>query len=131
MSGPLVYISTHRVKEGQGEAALQNARRVADLVREREPQMIAFDIFLNDDGTELTTTQVHPDVASMYTHMGVIREHIEHFNDYLEPQRIGVYGEGTEAFLEDLRAIFRPDVTLDVKNRWVGGSTLARQGVRA
>jgi hypothetical protein len=129
MSGPFVYISTHRLKEGHEEEALQNARQVADLVREREPQLIAFDFFLNEDGTELTVTQVHPDVASMYTHMGVIRDHIEHFGDYLEPQRVAVYGEGTEAYLEDLRRIFGPDVALDVKNRWVAGSTLGRQGV--
>lgn len=121
MAGPFVYIGHHRIKDGKREEALRNARAVVDLVREREPQMLAFDFFVNSDGTAMTVVQVHPDVASMNTHMGIIREHLENFSDYLEITGVGVYGEGTDDFVEVLREITGPGAALDVKNTWLGG----------
>jgi hypothetical protein len=43
-------------------------------VQTNEPQLIAFHQFLNEDGTELTNIQVHPDTASMDFHIQVLRE---------------------------------------------------------
>lgn len=126
MSGPFIYIARHRIKEGQLETAMRHAREIVDLVREHEPQLIAFNFFLDADGTEVTVTQVHPDVASMYTHMGVIREHLESYGDYLEVTEIAVYGEGAEAFVEELRTMMGPGVPIEVKSRWLGGHTPAR-----
>lgn len=130
MAGPLVYIGRHRIKEGQFETAVRNARDVVALVREQEPQLIAFDFFLSSDETEVTVTQVHPDVASMYTHMRVIREHLENYGDYLEILDTAVYGESAENLVEEFRRM-EPDVPIDVKSRWLGGLTGARDKVSA
>lgn len=130
MAGPLVYIGRHRIKEGKLDTAVRSAREVVDLVREHEPQVIAFDFFLSSDGTEVTVLQVHPDVASMYTHMGVIREHLQNYGDYLEIQETAVYGEGAESLVEELRRM-EPDVPIDVKSRWLGGLTGVGAEVRA
>ena len=40
----------------------------------KEPRVIAFNIYVNDEGTEVTGVQVHPDAASMEFHMQVLRE---------------------------------------------------------
>ena len=46
------------------------------LVEANEPRLIAFHIFVNEDGTQATTIQVHPDAASMAFHMQVIGQKI-------------------------------------------------------
>lgn len=44
-------------------------KEILKIVETNEPQVIAFHGFLNEDGTEMTSIQVHPDTASMDFHM--------------------------------------------------------------
>ena len=48
MSGPFVFIGTHRISDGQLEALKKDARVLVQLVEEREPQLLAFNFFLNN-----------------------------------------------------------------------------------
>jgi hypothetical protein len=51
--------------------------------------MIAFHGFVNDDGTEMTIIQVHPDTASMDFHMQVLTDKLdEHVARALGPELI-------------------------------------------
>jgi hypothetical protein len=43
----------------------------------RESRIIAFYCFLSEDGTEMSTIHLHPDVASMEFHMQVQRDNWE------------------------------------------------------
>lgn len=83
MSDPFILISKWRVKEGKREELEQHYKKIIELVETKEPQIIAFHPFLNEDGTELTNIQVHPDTASMDFHMQVLRENWdESFSKY-------------------------------------------------
>ncbi len=65
---------------------------------------MAFHGFLNEEGTEITTVQVHPNSASMEYHMQVIREnyeeHLSQFPQMLEGTTIDDYGDPPENALE-------------------------------
>lgn len=106
MSEPLIYISTYRVKEGKREQLEQFYKKVFALVEANEPQIIAFHAFFNEDGTEMTSIQVHPDTASMDFHMQIIRENWdESFSEYsqlleLDGVRIEYYGTPPASALE-------------------------------
>ena len=76
MSGPFIFIGTHRIADGQLEAFKNDARALVQLVRDREPQLVSFNFFFNEDETEVSVVQVHPDADSMLTHMQVAQEHI-------------------------------------------------------
>ena len=85
MSSPLIVISKWRVKEGKRKELERHYKKIIALVETNEPQIIAFLQFLNEDGTELTNIQVHPDTASMDFHMQVLRENWdESFSRYSE-----------------------------------------------
>ena len=71
MSGPFIFVGTHRVKEGKLEEFRATAIDLAEVVEEREPQLHGFNFFLNEDETEATVVQVHPDAGSMLVHMQV------------------------------------------------------------
>ena len=65
MATPFMLVSTFKVKEGSLEKLRDYSRRVAELMQAKEPRVIAFHCFLSEDGTEMSTIQLHPDVASM------------------------------------------------------------------
>ena len=74
MTAPLIVVSTLRVKEGRLEEIRRYYKNVLEIVKRNEPQLIAFHGFLNEEGTEMTSIQVHPDTASMDFHMQVLRD---------------------------------------------------------
>ncbi len=65
MSGPFIFIGTHRVKEGKLEEFRADAIALAALVEEREPQLLGFNFYFNEDETEATIVQVHPDADAV------------------------------------------------------------------
>jgi quinol monooxygenase YgiN len=72
MTQPFISIATLRIKEGKLEDFTRSYTEVVETVKELEPRMIAFHGFVNEDGTEMTIIQVHPDTASMDFHMQVL-----------------------------------------------------------
>ena len=69
MAETLIYISTWRIKEGRLEDFKRFTRELVDIFEAREPQLIAFNVFLNEDETEMTSIQVHPNADSMDLHL--------------------------------------------------------------
>lgn len=103
MSKPLIVISKFRVKEGKLEELRQYYKKILDIVEANKTQMIAFHGFLNEEGTELTSIQVHPNTASMEYHMQVLKENWdESFSQYtqmVEGTTIEYYGTPPESAL--------------------------------
>ena len=104
MTAPLIVVSTLRVKEGKLEEIRRYYKKVLEIVERNEPQLIAFHGFLNEEGTEMTSVQVHPDTASMDFHMQVLRDNWdESFSEYgqmLEMITIAYYGNPPESALQ-------------------------------
>jgi hypothetical protein len=76
MSQPSVFISTFRLKHGKLGAFKQMCQGLVELVWSAEPRVIAFNLYANEDGTEVSNVQVHPDADSMVSHRQLLREHI-------------------------------------------------------
>jgi hypothetical protein len=54
-------------------------------VESNEPRLIAFNLYLDDEGSSVTGVQVHPDAQSMVSHMQVVRDYITTaYGDFLE-----------------------------------------------
>ena len=47
---------------------------LVDFVEANEPRVIAFNEYVNEEGTEVAVVQIHPDADSMEFHLGVIAE---------------------------------------------------------
>jgi hypothetical protein len=65
MSEPFIFIGTHTLREGKLEGFKKACRELVEVVEANEPRLIAFNIYVNEDGTEATVVQVHPDPDSM------------------------------------------------------------------
>jgi hypothetical protein len=108
MSEPFIIISSWRVKKGKLEELKRFQRQLVEIIEAREPQLIAFNAFLNDDQTEMTSIQVHPNAASMDFHMQVLRDHLGEAMSavagFVEPKGIEYYGTPPESLLESTRS---------------------------
>ncbi|MDX1436805.1 MAG: hypothetical protein R3335_08345 [Anaerolineales bacterium] len=107
MFAPLIYISTWKIKEGRLEDFEQFTRKIVKLIQEKEPQLIAFNVFLNEEQTEMTSIQIHPDADSMDFHMQVVNDILgEEMNDwveradFIEPLSFEICGAPSTALLE-------------------------------
>ena len=130
MSEPFIFIGTHTIREGKLEDFKKQWRELLDVVEVKEPRLIAFNAYVNEDGTELTVVQVHPDPDSMLFHMQVARDHIsEAYLSVLEKtERIDVYGKPSDTALEMIRQLAESEVPLSVKANHLGGFTRSSAG---
>ncbi len=115
MSKPLIVISKFRVKEGKLEDLKRYYRKIVDIVEANKTQMIAFHGFLNEEGMELTSIQVHPNTASKEYHMQVLKENWdESFSQYtqmVEGTTIEYYGTPPESALA-INEISKQELTI-------------------
>jgi hypothetical protein len=129
MAEPFIFIGTHRLKEGKLQDLKQYEQELVALVAANEPHLIAFHVFVNEDGTQATTVQVHPDAASMEFHMQVLGEKIGQAYEFLErTEGIEVYGTPSDQVLEMMRQLAGSGVPLSVKAHHLGGFTRATAG---
>lgn len=107
MGEPFIFIGTHRLQPGKLPAFREAFSRLVEVVEANEPQMIAFNGYANEEGSEVSVVQVHPDAASMALHMSVVREHITSaYEDLLEEttsiQVFGTLDETTRGMMQQL-----------------------------
>lgn len=112
MTAPFIFIGTHKVKPGKREEFQKYFTRFSsDVVEPQEPRLHSFYGYAAPDSDSVTIVQVHPDAASMATHMKVGMEHFATaYADYLEPEStLQIYGELTEDLIRTISAAARSD----------------------
>jgi hypothetical protein len=62
---PFIFIATNRLKPGKLADERKRVPGLVDFVEANEPRLIAFNEYVNDDGTEVAVVQIHPDAESM------------------------------------------------------------------
>jgi hypothetical protein len=101
VSGPFILISTWGIKDGKVEELKRFQEELSELIQAKEPQLIAFNAFLNEEGTEMTSIQVHPDTASMDFHLQVLSDHLgdamSSVAPFVEPRSLVYYGMPPES----------------------------------
>jgi len=135
MFKPFIYMSTWKIKEGRLEDWKRFTRELVENIEAKEPQLIAFNIFLNEDETEMTSIQIHPDAASIDFHMQVLQqvlggdmnEWVERAG-FLEPKHIEIYGTPSAAVLEADRPRVEAGIVRRIKPLHIAGFTRSTAG---
>ena len=127
-SAPVIFVATNRLKPGQLDAERRRVPGLVEFVEQNEPQLIAFNEYVNDDGTEVTVVQVHPDAASVHKHLGIIGERAaEAYRETLDATRaIQIFGPVDPQMLNTMRAQTGEGVSLTVATEHLGGFTRGR-----
>jgi hypothetical protein len=135
MSKPLIFVSTWKIREGRLEDYKQFSKELIKHIKAKEPQLIAFNMYFNEDETEMTSIQVHSDAASMDFHMQVLakvigEDMIEWIDraDFLEPKHIEIYGTPSAKLLEADQPLVDAGIPQSVKPLHFAGFTRSTAG---
>jgi hypothetical protein len=124
---PFIFIATNRLKEGKLDAERERVSGLVEVIEKNEPRLIAFNEYVNEEGTEVGVVQVHRDARSMEFHMNTVAESAARaYAETLEATTsIQVYGPPGDAVLEMLSRQAGAGVALVVKRHHLGGFTRA------
>jgi hypothetical protein len=127
-SAPLIFVATNRLKPGQLDAERRRVPGLIEFVEHNEPQLISFNEYVNDNGTEVTVVQVHPDAASMQKHLEIIGERAaQAYDETLDATiAIQIFGPVGPQMLTTMRTQTGEGVTLSVATEHLGGFTRSR-----
>jgi hypothetical protein len=124
MSDPILYVDKSDVREGALDELKPAIRELVDFVEANEPRLIAYNVYLSDDGTKMTVVNVHPDSASLEYHMTVAGPLFRRFVGLVTLSSIQIYGEPSERVLkqshEKAQLLGRGAVTVEP---WFAGFT--------
>lgn len=116
MSEAIVYMDKSEVRQGALGDLKTAIRELVDFVDANEPQLIAYNVYLSDDGTHVTVMHMHPDSASLEYHMEVAGPAFRKFVDLVTLLSIDIYGKPSEKVLRQLhekaRLLGRGDVVV-------------------
>ena len=103
MSEPIVYIDTSEIREGALEKLKRAMNELVKFVEANEPRLIAYNVYIEEDGTRMTVVHVHRDSASLEFHMKVAAPAFPKFAQFVELLTIDIYGKLSDHLLEQVR----------------------------
>jgi hypothetical protein len=125
---PIVYVDTWKIREGKLGEYKDAARELVHFVAENEPQLIAYNVYIDEESNHATVIQIHPDSASIEFHMKVAGPQFGRFIELYETGgTIEVHGRPADHVLDRMRQMGQQfGVTVDVKERYAGFARLVR-----
>lgn len=121
MAEPIVFISTHKIRDGKLDEFKEQYRKGATVIEEEKPGTVAFLAYLNDDETEVSTVHVFPDADAMERHMDGVGDRAKRAAEYLEFHKLEVWGSPSDDVLEMMQQAPESGVTLSVMPQFVSG----------
>ncbi|HKX76644.1 MAG TPA: hypothetical protein VJR05_14780 [Acidimicrobiia bacterium] len=113
MSGPIVYISRWRIKEGVEHEWWSMVERVLPGLEAAKPRTV-FQNFYVDESGNLSILHIFPDAEAMDLHAEGAMGRSQTAYEFIEPIGFEIYGSPTESFLATLRDIPNIDSLLQV-----------------
>lgn len=118
----LLHRSFH-VREGAREEVEGRVEDLVGFIQQQEPQLIAYDFYIDEEGRGMTVVSVHPDSDSLALHLEVGRAAFSQFADLIDLHSIEVYGrlpEQVVALLEDKAAMLGDGGAVEGHERLAG-----------
>ncbi len=103
MAQPIVYVDTSEVRPGRLDELKAAMDDLARFVQANEPQLLAYNVYFNDDGTRMTVLHINPDSASLELHMKVAGPRFPPIGQFIKMLSIDVYGRPDGGLVETLR----------------------------
>ncbi|MFC6733324.1 MULTISPECIES: putative quinol monooxygenase [unclassified Haladaptatus] len=119
MANPIVFRSTHRIKDGKAAEYKELIQSVTKQLEQDKPGTVVHLSYFNEDETEVTTIHVFPDAAAMDAHMGGVDDRVKKAAELLEFKLYEVFGEPNEEALAVLEGT--PGTTLTHIPDFAGG----------
>lgn len=100
MTDTIVYVDRSTINEGQAAIVKDKIQDLVRFIDQREPQLVGYQFYFDEDAGRMTVIAVHPDSDSLELHMEVGRSAFAGFADFIDMQAIEVYGEPSPRVME-------------------------------
>jgi hypothetical protein len=104
LSSPIIVVDSSEIREGKLEDVKAGVADLVAFVEANEAEPLAYNIYFDEAGTQMTVVQIHPSPASLERHLTVAGPVFRRFADLLTLAQVDVYGSPSEAALEQLRS---------------------------
>ena len=123
MGEPLIFVFNLALQEGKFDDYRSYADELVEFVETEEPRLIAFEVYANNEGRQVTNIFIHPDAESEDFHMQVAAEKVNKGSQFVDFARmtIDVYGRPSDAVLQELNKLADSGVPVRVNSRHLGG----------
>lgn len=102
MEAPIYYVDRSDIREGRLADVKAGMRDLAAFVEAREPQLIAYDFYIDESESAMTVVAVHPDSASMAFHLDLGGPRFREFAALIRLRSIDVFGRPDPAVVDRL-----------------------------
>jgi hypothetical protein len=125
MTAPLILLFSYPIRDGKLQEFEEFNHEFASFIEAKEPRLIGYEVYVNEDGTQATSVLIHPDAESEDFHMQVAGEKLQQGYALMDTTKltIDVYGSPSDAVLEQLRNMAESGITLRLKPHHFGGFT--------
>jgi hypothetical protein len=103
MAGPIIYVDHSEIRKGKIVEVKAATKELAEFVETNESRIIAYNVYFTKDSTAMTVFHVHPDSASLETHMKIAGPKFSKFINMIKLLTIDVYGSPDNELLEQIR----------------------------
>lgn len=103
MDSTIVYVDRSDIRPGRLDEVKAAISALVELVEQREPQLIAYSIYVEDDGKGMSVVAVHSDATSMELHMVVGAPGFRRFAGLIDLRSIDVYGAPSDLTRRQLK----------------------------
>ena len=102
-SGPIVYIDHSHIREDSIDELKAGVQRLVEFIEAREPQLITYGFYIDEDAARMTVVAVHPDSESLERHMDIGGVEFRKLAPLVTLTAIECYGRPSDRALEQLR----------------------------
>lgn len=121
MSGPIVFISHNRVKDGLLAEYRQFYQEGAGLIEASKPGTLVFLAYFSEEDSQVTIIHIFPDADAMAMHMQGASARAKQAYVYLEPVALDVYGNPGDQILQAMKQATGPGVSIKLNPDGLGG----------
>lgn len=102
-SEPIVYIDHSHIRGDRIDVLKAGVQRLVEFIDAREPQLISYGFYIDEDAARMTVVAVHPDSESLERHMEIGSAEFRKLAHLVTLTAIECYGRPSERALEQLR----------------------------
>src|SRR5215207_3760114 len=102
-SEPIVYIDHSDIRAGSLQELKEGVQRLVEFIDAREPRLIMYGFYIDEDAAKMTVVAVHPDSASLELHMDIGSGEFRKLAHLVTLTAIECYGRPSDKALEQLR----------------------------
>lgn len=103
MSESIVYVDRSRVHDGRLDELRTAMAELVAFVDDNEPEILAYNVYFDEDGEQMTVIHVHADPSTLEYHMEVAGPKFPPIGEFITLESIDVYGHPGEDIVRRLR----------------------------